>query len=163
MMPMVPSNKKTFHGIPWNLERTNFDSTSSSIEFHGTWSAPISMTRAVPIPWNSMELVVHQFRWHEQLLGIPLKLVVRHFPWDCSCHRNWRTLKFHGTACVSKIGTMKVPWNSMEIYARVIEIAALQVPWNSMELLVSTKLAHSKSHGIPWNSMELLVIIIWKL
>ena len=45
-----------FRGIPWNLEFANFDDTSSSMEFHGTWDAPISLTRAVP--WNSMELVV---------------------------------------------------------------------------------------------------------
>ena len=41
--------------------------------------------------------------------------------------------------------------------ARVSEIGALQVPWNSMELLVGAKLAHFKFHGIqqvPWNSME---------
>ena len=42
MIPMVPlNNKKRFHD------------TSSPMEFHGTSSAPISMTRAVP--WNSME------------------------------------------------------------------------------------------------------------
>ena len=35
--------------VPWN-----------SMEFHGTWSAPISMTREVP--WNSMELRMRQFR-----------------------------------------------------------------------------------------------------
>ena len=32
-----------FHGIPWNLRCTNFDDPSSSMEFYGTWSAPISM------------------------------------------------------------------------------------------------------------------------
>ena len=50
-------------------------------------------------------------------------------------YRNWRTpisMEFHGTA-------------------HVIEIGALEVPWNYMELLVSSKLAHSKFHGIPWN------------
>ena len=31
------------------------------MEFHGTWSAPISMTRAVA--WNSIEIEVRQFRW----------------------------------------------------------------------------------------------------
>ena len=45
-----------FHGIPWNLEGANFDDTSNSMEFYGTRSAPISMTRAGP--WNSM----HQTR-----------------------------------------------------------------------------------------------------
>ena len=41
-------------------------------------------------------------------------------------------MEFHGTVLVSDIGT-------------------LQVPWNSMELLVSTKLAHFKFYGIPWS------------
>ena len=41
-------------------------------------------------------------------------------------------MEFHGTACVSEIG-------------------ALIVPWNSMELVVSLKLAYFKFHGIPWN------------
>ena len=58
-----------FYGISWNSDCANFDDTSSSIEFHGTRSAPISLTRAVP--WNSMELQVRQFRWHEKLHGIP--------------------------------------------------------------------------------------------
>ena len=61
MIPMVPlNNKKRFHD------------TSSSMEFHGTSSAPISMTRAVP--WNSMELGVRQFRWQKQFHGIPWNL-----------------------------------------------------------------------------------------
>ena len=58
-----------FHGIPWKLECVNFDETNSSMELHGTWGAPISMTPAVP--WNSMELGVRPFRWHEQFHGIP--------------------------------------------------------------------------------------------
>ena len=58
-----------FHGIPWNLECANFADRSSSMEFHGTWNAPISMTGAVP--WNSVELGMRQFRWHEQFHGIP--------------------------------------------------------------------------------------------
>ena len=36
------------------------------MEFHEKWSAPISLTRAVPC--NSMELGVRQFCWHEQYL-----------------------------------------------------------------------------------------------
>ena len=54
-------------------------------------------------------------------------------PWNCSCHRNWRTPssmefhEFHGTARVSEIGALQVPWNSMEFHgtARVSEIGAL--------------------------------------
>ena len=81
-----------FHGIPWNLKCPNFDDTRSSMEFHGTWSAPISLTRE--IPWNSMELGVRQFRWQEQFHGIPwnsMELGIRQFQW----HE-----KFHG-----------IPWN----------------------------------------------------
>ena len=88
MIPMVPlNNKKRFHD------------TSSSMEFHGTSSAPISMARAVP--WNSMELQVRQFRWHEKFHGIPwnsLELGVRQFRWN---------EKFHG-----------IPWKSMELRMR---------------------------------------------
>ena len=59
-------------------------------------------------------------------------------------------MEFHGTSRVIEIGAPQVPWISMEFHgtARLIEIGALQVPWNSMELLVSSKLAHSKFHGI---------------
>ena len=58
-----------FHGIPWNLKCANFADMRSSMEFHGTLGAPISLTRAVP--WNSMEIRMRQFCWHEQFLGIP--------------------------------------------------------------------------------------------
>ena len=103
-----------FHGIPWNSGvwkkfhgiPWNFGSGQNSMEFHG-------------IPWN-----------HRCCSN-----VVQKVPWNCSSHRNWRTqssTEFHGTACVSEIGL-------------------LLVPWNSMELFVSLKLAYSKFHGIPWN------------
>ena len=83
------SSSMEFHGIPWNLECANFADTSSSMEFHGTWSAPISLTRAVP--WNSMELGVRQFRWHEKFHGIP---------WNFGCANFADTsssMEFHGT------------------------------------------------------------------
>ena len=76
---------------------------------------------------------------------------------DACVHKKWalqvprNSMEFHRTARVSEIGTLKVPWNSMERTARVNEIGALLVPWNPMELLVSAKLAHFKFHGIPWN------------
>ena len=68
-------------------------------------------------------------------------------------------MEFHGTARVSEICALQVPWNSMEFHgtSRVSEISALLVPWNSMELLMSAKLAHLKLHGFSWNSMEMLV------
>ena len=87
-----------FHGTPWNLDCANFADTSSSMEFHGTWSAPISMTRAVSmefhgIPWNFgctnfddpsvsvefHELGVRQFRWHEQFHGISWNMKCANF------------------------------------------------------------------------------------
>ena len=50
--------------------------------------------------------------------------------WNFLFQRNWRTpssMEFHGTARVSEIGALQVPWNSMEFHgtARVSEIGAL--------------------------------------
>ena len=45
-----------FHGVPWNLERANFDDTIRFMEFYGTLSGPISLARSDP--WNPME-----FHW----------------------------------------------------------------------------------------------------
>ena len=84
--------QEQFHGIPWNFGCANFDDSSSSMEFHGTRNAPISMTRAVP--WNSMELGVRQFRWNEKFHGIPWNL-------ECANFADTRSsMEFHG-----------IPWN----------------------------------------------------
>ena len=122
-----------FHGIPWNLGCANFADTSSSMEFHGTWSAPITMTRAVP--WNSMELGGHQFRWHEQFYGIPwysMELEMRQFRW----HE-----QFHG-----------ITWNYMQLGVRQFRLhEQLQgIPGNSRELGVRQFRRHQQFHGIPW-------------
>ena len=80
------------YGIPWNLKCANFVDPSSSMEFHGIWNVPISLTREVP--WNSIELEVRQFNWHEQFHGIPwnsMELKMRKLRW----HE-----RFHG-----------IPWN----------------------------------------------------
>ena len=109
------------------------------MEFHRT--ARVSEIGALEVPWNSTELLVSAKLAHFKFHGIK---------WNCSCQRNWRILRsmeFHGTARVLKIGVFQVPWNSMEFHetSHVIEIGALQVPWNSMEysmeLLMSSKLA----------------------
>ena len=42
-----------FHGIQWNLKCADFADMRSSMEFHATLGAPISLTWA--FPWNSME------------------------------------------------------------------------------------------------------------
>ena len=152
-----------FHGtfggklkVPWNsMEFREYG--KSSMEFHRTLDLD-------KIPWNSMELevlllklngipwnhrycsnVVQKVPWNSGESSMELSdqnkfhwSLKRYFAgisWNCSCQRNWRTtssMELHGTA-------------------RVIEIGALQVPANSMELLVSSKLAHSKFHGISWN------------
>ena len=102
--------QEQFHGIPWNLEYANFNDTNSSMEFHGTKSAPISLTRAVP--WNFMELKVCQFRWHQK----SMENAMRQFHW----HE-----QFHG-----------IPWNSMEFGVRQFRWHEQfhGIPWNSMEL-----------------------------
>ena len=101
--------QEQFHGIPWDFGCANFPDRSSSMEFHGTWSAPISLTWEVP--WNSMkfrgtwsapisltgnsiDFVLRQFRWHEQLHGIPWNLECANFA-DTSS-----SMEFHG-----------IPWN----------------------------------------------------
>ena len=122
-----------FHVIPWNCSCQRNWRTLSSMEFRGT--ARVIEIGALLVPWNSMELLVSSKLAHHKFLGIP---------WNCSCQRNWRTsssMEYHETARVIELGALLVPWN----------------PWNSMELLVSSKLVHSKFHGIAWNSMELLV------
>ena len=116
------SSSMEFHGIPWNLECANFADTSSSMEFHGIWSAPISLTWEVP--WNSMELWVLQFRWHEQFHKIPWNLECANFA-DTSS-----SMEFHGTRSAPISMTRAVPRNSMELWVR-------QFRW------------HEQFHGIP--------------
>ena len=121
--------QEQFHGIPWNFGCANFDDSSSSKEFHGTCSAPISLTRQVP--WNSMELAVRQFHWNEQFHGIPwnsMELGVRKFlgheqfhgiPWNLECANFADTsssMEFHGTRSAPISMTRAVPWNSMEFH-----------------------------------------------
>ena len=90
------------------------------MEFHGT--ARVIEIGAPEIPENSMELLVSAKLAHLKFHGNP---------WNCSCHRNWRTpssMEFHRTARFIEIGTLQVPWNSMELL--------VSVPWNSMEAIV---------------------------
>ena len=134
-----------FHGIPWNWECANFDDTSNSMEFHGTWGAPISLTRAVP--WNSMELGVRQFHWHEQFRGIPWNLECANFADRSS------SMEFHWTRSALISMTCAVPWNSIEFHR--IKNAPISmtraVPRNSMEFEGRQFCWHEQFHGIPWN------------
>ena len=134
-----------FHGIPWNLKCANFADMRSSVEFHGTLGAPVSLTRAVP--WNSMELRMRQFRWHEQFLGIPWNLECVNFA-DTS-----RSMEFHGTWSAPISLTWEILWNSMELWLRQFRWHEQfhGIPWNSMELRVRQFRWHEQFHGIPWN------------
>ena len=96
-----------FPEIPWNLGCANFAQTSSPMEFHESWNAPISLTRAVP--WNSMKLWVRQFRWHEQFHEILWNL------WCANFADTSRSMEFRGISwnleCVKFADTS----SSMEI------------------------------------------------
>ena len=172
-----------FHGIPWNfmelgvLECANFDDTSSSMEFHGTWGAPILLTPAVP--WNSMELGVRQLRWHEQFHGIPWNLECANFddtsssmefhgtwsspismtravPWDLEFANFVDTsssMEFHGTSRAPISMTPVVSWNSLEFHGTWSAPISLTraVPWNSMELGVRQFRWHQQFRGVPWD------------
>ena len=140
-----------FHGIPWNLECDNFADASRSMEFHGTSSAPISLTRAVP--WNSMELQVHQFRWHKQFHGI-----------ECVNFDDTSSfMEFHGTRSAPISMIPAVLWNSMEL--GVCQFRSYEqfhgIPWNSMELELCQfrwdapwSVPISLTRAVPWNSMD---------
>ena len=120
------------YGIPWNLKCANFADTRSSMEFHGNWRAPISLTREVlwnsiefhattsapisltrAVPWNSMELRMRQLRWHQQFHG----------------------MEFHGTCGES------IRWHE-QLHG---------IPWNSIEFEVPQFRWHEQFHGIPLN------------
>ena len=159
-----------FHGFQWNFKCDNFDNMSSSMEFHGTRSAPISLTRADGIPWNlkcanfadttsSMEFHGHwrrQFRWHEKFHGIPCNYECTNFTDTCS------SVEFHGTWSAPISLTLAIPWNSMELEVRLIRWQKFHgIPWNlkcanfahtrsSMELGVRQFCWHEQFHGIPW-------------
>ena len=176
-----------FHGIPWNLKCANFADMRSSMEFHGTLGAPISLTRAVP--WNSMQLKVRQFRWHEQFHGIPWNLKCANFddmsssmefheqfhgiPWNLECANfadKSSSMEFHGTWSAPISLTWEVPWNSMELWVRQFRWHEQfhGIPWNlkcvnfadtssSMEFHGTWSAPISLKWEVPWNSMELWV------
>ena len=149
---------ENFHGIPWNLKCANFVDTSSSMEFHGIWSVPISLTRAVPWNWgcaHSMEKGVCQFRWHE-ISSMEFHVI----PWHLMCTNYADTsssMEFRGTWSAPISLTRAVPWNSMELRMR-------QLRWHEqfhgMEFHGTCGewiRWHEQLHGIPWNSIELEV------
>ena len=126
------------------------------MEFHGTWSAPISITKAVLK--NFMELAVCQFRWHEQFYGIPWNLGCTNFahtssssefkgiPWNL----DWAnfddmtsSMEFHGIWSVPISLEFHGTWNAPISLTRAF-------PWNSMEHGVRQFRWNKQFHGIPW-------------
>ena len=151
--------QEQFHGIPWNFKCANFADMRSFMEFHGTWSAQMSLTRAVL--WNSMELGVRQFRWHEQFHGIPwisMELGVRQFRWHEQFHgipRNLWCANFDDTSSSMELGVRHFAETSSSMVfhgTRSWPISMTRaVPWISMELGVRQFRWHKQFHGIPWN------------
>ena len=107
---------------------------NSFMEFHGIWTAPISLTRAVLR--NSME-------FH----GITWKLGCTNFA-DTS-----NSMEFHGTWSVLIPMARAVPWNSMELVERQFRWHEQfhGIPRNSMQLGLCQFRWHEQFHGIPWN------------
>ena len=158
-----------FHGTPWNLKCANFADMRSSMEFYGFLGAPISLTRAVPwIPWNSMELRVRKFRWPEQFHGIPWNLNFANFAdmrssmefhgfFGCANFADTSSsMEFHGIPWnleCANFADPSSPWNSMELEVRQFRWHEMfhVIQWNSMELWVRQLRWHGQFHGIPWN------------
>ena len=89
----VEHGVRQLNGIPWNLSCLPISMTEAvpygtwiaqvlltlavpwnSMEFHGRWTMPVSMTRAIlSTEFHGTSLVI-QFRWHEQFHGITCKL-----------------------------------------------------------------------------------------
>ena len=131
-------------------------------------------------PLRSMQLQSLYIWWQERLqssmeLVVSAKLVHVKFhgiPWNCSCHRNWRTpgsMEFHGTASVNEIGAPKVPchgipWNcSCQRNWRTLSSMEFHGIFFccSMEPLVSSILWVLNLYWIPWNlSLQILVKMI---
>ena len=114
--------------VPWNSMELLMSSKLAHPKFHGI--ARVSEIGAHQSLWNSMELPVSSKLAHSKFHGIPWScschrnwripssMEFHGIPWNCSCERNWRTpssMEFHGTSRVSEIGTLQVPWNSMEL------------------------------------------------
>ena len=138
-------NSMEFHGTAGVSEIGALQVPWNSMEFHGT--ARVSEIGAPQVP-SSMEL--HGTSRVSEIGALQVLWNFMFFPWNCSCQRNWRTLssmEFHGIPWnCSSHRNWRTP-SSMEFHefhgtARVSEIGALQVPWNSMKLLLSSKLAH---------------------
>ena len=143
-----------------------------SMEFHGTLESPNEKNHWVP--WDSMELGEHHFKWHKIPWNFPwnsmelwyCQMKYNLIPWNSMKYDNLnkKLFKFHG-----------ILWNFCSRSGDSMEFHGIwwwhQVPWNfqsSMEFhgtsLLTWKMSmefHGTSgefHGIPWNC-EILILI----
>ena len=117
--------KLNFHGILSKFKTASIDYTNGTIR----WKK---------YSWNSKELGVLQFRWHnncKQFHGIPWNLACANFTDTRS------SMELHGTWNAPIAMTQAVPWNSMEFHGSwSVPISLTRaVAWNSMEPLLSSK------------------------
>ena len=166
------------------------DFADVEINIHGT--AGVIEIGAPQIPWNSMELLASSKLAHLEHMELLVSAKLAHskfhgIPWNCSSHRNWRTLssmEFHGIPwncsshrnwrTKSSLEFHGIPWNyschrnwrtpsSMEFHG---------IPWNcscqrnwrilsSMEFHGTAPVSKIGAFLAPWNSMELLVSAKW--
>ena len=131
--PPSPPDQSSGTVIPWICSYQRIWRTPNSMEFRG--AARVSEIGALEVPWNSMELLVSAKLAHSKFHGIPRNcscqrnwrspslMEFHRIPWNCSWQRNWctpRSIEFQGTARVSDIGALHVPWNSNEYFLFVI-------------------------------------------
>ena len=107
----------------WKL-KTNF----------GTWSAPVSLTRAVP--WNSMEI---HGTW-----GVPISMTRA---------VSWNYMQIHGTWSVPISLTRAVAFNSMELGVRQFRWHGQfhGIPWNLGCAHFDDTSSSMEFRGNPWN------------
>ena len=149
---MEYASSMEFHEIPWNFVCVKFAAMTRYMEFHGTWNASISLTRA--FPWNSVGFGVRQFNWHEHFHGIPWRLECANFA-DMSS-----SIEFHGISGKSGCAIFDDMSSSMEFppWSALISLTRA-VPWNCMfhgfhgTWSVATSMTSSSMQfpGFPWN------------
>ena len=146
---IIRHNWKPFASKFWNSNSTEFYTilklSALMIPMVPLNNKKGSMTRAVP--WNSMELRVHQFRWHEQFHGIPWNLECANFADRSS------SMEFHGTCNKPISMTRTVPWNSMELGVNQFRWHKQfhRIPWNFGCANFDDSSSSMEFHGIPWN------------
>ena len=150
---MIMSSSMEFHET-WNAPISLTRAVPwNSVEFHGTWSAPIAIARAVP--WNSMELGVRQFLWPEQFHGILLnsmELEVHQFRW----HE-----QFHGIPWNVSCHQICKDWSCMDL-GGVWSMYNTRWKWLVMLINLLLHIHISILSQITKNSLQIDYIDLWR-